>query len=102
MDQAGAGDLNSSCYMFWDICPLTHFRDVPQEQKLDEHILGVLERTLTIPHKACRESAFHGLGHMAKNYPNQVESIIDQFLSVTQLGEDLRTFASKARLGRIL
>ena len=94
--------LNSSCYMFWDICPITYLKDAPDSKEMQDAVLNVLEKILTIEHRACREGAFHGLGEMAYAYPERVREIIDGFLSKAKLDEKLLAYALKAREGNVL
>jgi hypothetical protein len=90
--------LNSSCYMFWDISSLT----VSKAQELQEAVLNVIEKILTIEHRACRESAFHGLSEMFYSRQEAVQEIIDRFLSKTKLDEKLLIYARNAREGSVL
>ncbi len=89
--------LNSSCYMFWDISPLT----VSKTQEIQNAVLNVLEKILTINHRACRESAFHGLSEMFFSRCEEMQKIIDNFLGKTKLDEKLLTYARDAREGRV-
>ena len=89
--------LNSSCYMFWDVCPITSLDDVPEAKEMQDAILNVLEKTLTIEHRACRESALHGLSEMTLWRPESVQEIIDHFLSKTKLDKQLLTYALNVR-----
>jgi hypothetical protein len=94
--------LNSSCYMFWDICPITYLNDVPDSKEMQDAVLNVLEKTLSIEHRACREGAFHGLGEIECTCPERVHEIIDGFLSKTKLDGKLLTYAQDARDGNVL
>ncbi|HUB86480.1 MAG TPA: hypothetical protein VMB22_01205 [Verrucomicrobiae bacterium] len=89
--------LNSSCYMFWDISPLT----VNKTQEIQDIVLDVLEKILTIEHRACRESALHGLSEMFFSRREDAQKIIDDFLGKTKLDEKLLTYARDAREGRV-
>ena len=103
LDEPGANPLNSVCYMWWDILPLSGQPNNPERRKLDQEILGVLESTLQIDSIACRESALHGLGHWQIYYPQQVAKIIDTFLqSQKELPEPLRAYAMNANRGCVL
>jgi hypothetical protein len=90
--------LNSSCYMFWDISPLT----VIEAQEIQDAVLNVLEKILIIEHRACRESALHGLSEMSFSRGEETQKIIDNFLSKTKLDEKLLTYARNAREGNVL
>ncbi len=103
--------LNPSCYMFWDISPITLFWDKnpfvylknPQESKQTQDVaLNVLEKILNIEHRACREGALHGLRHIAYSCPENVREIIDGFLSRNKSDEKLMAYALKAREGMVL
>ncbi len=87
--------LNSSCYMFWDISPLT----VSEAQEIQDAVLNVLEKILTVEHRACRESAFHGLSEMFYSRREAAQEIIDRFLSKTKLDDKLLAYALNAREG---
>jgi hypothetical protein len=90
--------LNSSCYMFWDISPMT----VSEAREIQNAVLNVLGRILTIEHRACRESALHGLSEMYFSRPEAMQEIIGRFLSQTKLDEKLLTYARNAREGNVL
>jgi hypothetical protein len=103
--------LNPSCYMFWDISPITLFWDKnpftylenPQESKQTQGVvLNVLEKILNIEHRACREGALHGLRHIAYSCPENVREIIDSFLCKNKPDEKLLAYALKAREGNVL
>jgi hypothetical protein len=90
--------LNPSCYMFWDISPLT----VVEAKEIQDAVLKVLEKILTIEHRACRESALHGLGEMFFARQEAVQAIIDRFLGRKKLDEKLLAYARTARQGNVL
>ena len=94
--------LNSSCYMFWDLCRFSNLEDMAGQKETQDAVLNVLEKTLTIEHTACREGALHGLGHIANSCPERVCEIIDGFLSKNKLEDKLVAYALKAREGNIL
>ena len=94
--------LNSSCYMFWDLCRFSNLKNMLGDKKTRDAVLNVLEKTLTIEHTACREGALHGLGHIANSCPDNVREIIDSFLSKNTLDDKLLTYALKAREGNVL
>ena len=94
--------LNSSCYMFWDLCRFSNLDDMLENKETQNAILDVLEKSLAIEHKACREGALHGLGHIANTCPEEVRVIIDGFLSRNKLDDKLLAYALKAREGNVL
>jgi len=101
-DEAGAGPLNSACYMWWEIIPICSSKKLGGAAELDAECLGVMERILRIPHVACQESALHGLGHWKFDHPEEVERIIDQFLNRHgNLRPDLISYAKAAKTGCI-
>jgi hypothetical protein len=102
LDEPGAGDLNTSCYMWWDVFPAYGQPDDPDHVELDPEILGVMRRTLALDSVACQESALHGLGHWEMYYPGFVQSAIDEFLRLnTALRPELREYAMNARRGYV-
>ena len=87
--------------MFWDICRFSGLEDLIESKETQDAVLKVLKKILTIEHRACREGALHGLGHIANSCPESVREIIDRFLSKTKLDEKLLTYAHNAREGNI-
>jgi hypothetical protein len=94
--------LNSSCYMFWDMSHLDYTRNGPDSLRMQDAALDVLTKILTIEHRACRESALHGLSGYALTSPERTHQIIDQFLSRTKPDDKLLAYALKAREGNVL
>jgi hypothetical protein len=101
VDEQGA-PLNSSCYMFWDISYLAYFTDTPDGEQMQDAALDVLQKILTIKHRACQESALHGLSEFAFTCPEKTHQIVDQFLSTTKLDDKLLAYALNAREGNVL
>jgi hypothetical protein len=99
---ANANDLNSACYMWFDVL-LDRFR--PQklrEGQLDADLIATLGAILAIPHDACRESALHGIGHWVRHYP-ELAGIVDQFLKNNPaLPPELVAYARDAKAGNVL
>jgi hypothetical protein len=101
-DQSEEGTpLNSSCYMFWDMSYLTCYEDNPEGRQMRDAALKVLEKILTINHRACREGALHGLSEFFFSCPEKMQKIVDDFLSKTKLDEKLLAYARKAREGNV-
>jgi len=94
--------LNASCYMFWDLCLHPNLENMLKRRETRQSVLSVLKKTLGIEHRACREGALHGLGHIAKIYPESVREIIDGFLRRNKLDNKLLAYALKAREGKVL
>lgn len=97
-----SSDLNPICYMFWDVCPLSHLRNASDRKAMEDAVFSVLQKTLTIPHRACREAALHGLGEIAPEYQERIQGIIDSFLRDHRIDEALRAYALQVRDGSIL
>lgn len=102
MNEPGASDLNGICYMFWDVCPLSYLMEIPNQSELEEAVFSVLEQTLLIAHRACREGALHGLGEIACVSPQKVAEMVDRFLANNQIDDTLRSYATQARVGDVL
>lgn len=100
LDEEGSA-LNFICYMFWDECPLCYPDHVPDQSEIENAIFSVLQQTLTINHRACREGALHGLGHMFSSHPEKVRTIIDHLIKDAILDEKLLSYAHNAREGNV-
>ncbi len=102
-DELGATPLNSACYMWWDILPLSERTGVDdRDTLLTDEVLGVLSALLEIPHDACRESAIHGLGHWGL-FHTKARELIEAFLADTRgLRPELVVYAEQAKTGCIL
>src|SRR5258708_18015130 len=73
------------------------------EPELHQATLRVMSEVLDLPSELCRFSALHGLGHWHAHHSEQVEQIVDAFLSRHKdLRPHLLEYASKARLGSVL
>jgi hypothetical protein len=84
--------LDTLCYMRWDIFPFIHAT-----------CLEVMRDSLQLDSLQCWQSAFYGLGHWHRSYPQAVERIIDEFLAQhPSLPAELRRSALQARAGAVL
>jgi hypothetical protein len=101
-DDPGASDLNSICYMFWDVCPLTYLEEAADRSELAEAVFWTLEKTLEIEHRACREGALHGLGHFAYFNRKRAAEIVQRFLRRYCIDPILRRYAESAAVGGVL
>jgi len=102
-DEPGSSPLNSACYMWWDLIPVVPKPGDWARAAFDLAVLEVMERTLSLDSPACQESALHGLGHWASDYPVHVEAIVGRYLKAhSALREDLRRYAQRARKGAVL
>ena len=72
------------------------------EPEIHQATLRVMSEVLELPSELCQFSALHGLGHWHAEHPEQVEQIVDAFLTRHR---DLRPhvieYASEARLGSV-
>jgi hypothetical protein len=85
--------LNSICYMFWDVSPLSNG---------GQEVLQVMENSLYLKNIACVESGLHGLGHRFYYDEQRVEKIIDKFLaSDLKIDDGLIEYAKNARKGYV-
>lgn len=100
---AGLSALNSVCYMWWDISPLYGAMEVDNLQIMSETILNVMKKTLELDSIACQESALHGLGHWKRYFPKETHDTIKNWLDKhPHLSEDLKFYAERAQVGRVL
>lgn len=101
LDQQPSSPLNSICYMFWDVCPISCLCDYPNEQELADACFGVLSETFSLDHVACREAAIHGYGEFKCFYTERVEEALDRVLETGISDPLLREYAHKARYSYI-
>jgi hypothetical protein len=102
LSQEDSGELNSSCYMWWDIMPLYPQSKLASIKACEEVALVVMEEIGNIDSIACKESALHGLGHWNSYYPDQVKLIIKKFiLKNKSISADLLLYAESAAIGQI-
>jgi hypothetical protein len=100
-DEPGASDLNSICYMFWDVCPISNLDKAHDRQELEDAIFWVLENTIKLPHRACIEGGLHGLGEIAYQHEKRVNEVITNFLKTAPLDSTLKGYAERARNGDV-
>lgn len=73
------------------------------EPEIHQATLRVMSEVLDLPSETCQFSALHGLGHWHAHHPEQVEQIVDVFLTQHKdLRPHLIEYASRARLGSVL
>lgn len=99
--EPGANALNYTCYMLWDISPLSYWERSPERPIFYRAVCDVLEHALKSPNRACVESGLHGLGHIYSSYPERVEEVIDRYLNAAKPPDELRQYAINARRGYI-
>lgn len=61
-----------------------------------------MSEVLDLPSELCQFSALHGLGHWHAHHPEQVEQIVDAFVTEQRPQPHLIEYASRARLGSVL
>ncbi len=95
--------LNSACFMWWDLLPLdATWPEGRLPEPIHAEALAVLAELLDISHDACRESALHGLGHLAFFHP-EVAAVVDAFIERSpDLRPELLDYARAARVGHVL
>ena len=72
-------------------------------QALHLAALETMAKILEFDSLACQESALHGLGHWHRIFPQQIESLIDEFLLLhSGARPQLLTYARAARGGCVL
>ncbi len=85
----------SAFFMWWD-----HFNSGRQNPVLGTVAIGVLQQILSLPNRACKEAALHGLNHLVPD--TRVAAIIDGYLD--ENGQSLSTeeiaWASLCRDGK--
>ncbi len=102
--QRALSKLNYICYMFWDITPLRIWTGLDQNETeiYNKTIANIMKTTLQLTNPACVESALHGLGHLALNYPKISVPIIDKYLANKKnKNQSLINYAKAARTGII-
>jgi hypothetical protein len=73
------------------------------EPEIHQATLSVMTKVLNLPSETCQFSALHGLGHWHGEHPEQVERIVDAFLTRHKdLSPHVVEYASRARLGSVL
>ena len=111
LDEPGANGLNAVCYMLWDVTPINFFRTTEHRltpeataasRPMAEAVFSVLEHALHAENIASVESGLHGLGHMACDWPSEVNAIIDLYRR-RRPNHDPRilTYADLARRGLV-
>ncbi|OAP42707.1 hypothetical protein AU381_16190 [Sinorhizobium glycinis] len=103
IDEPGAAPLNAVCYMWWDEFPCLALADDPTFDLMHRAAIGVMRRTLRLDSIACQEAALHGLGHWARNRPDEVAASIDEFLGDGRSKRaEIVSYARSARCGCVL
>lgn len=102
LEEETAGPLNSMAYLWWDLFPLRPDIDSPDNLAIDDLVLGLLDRVLSLRSDACRESALHGLARWQAKYPERVQETIDRFIWAERgIRTPLRNYAYAARHGDV-
>ena len=101
LSEAGS-ELNLICYMLWDVSPLGWPPEDDPKGVIEKALLNLLERVMHLPHRACIESALHGLGELQRRYPEKVQAIIQPRLASLDQDKELLQYALNAQEGNIL
>ncbi len=103
LDEKSDSPLNEVCYMWWDVFPYRFISQSAARAELGGECLAVMEFAIGLDSVACRESALHGLGHWAKDYPDLVRRVIDDFIKMNPNERpELLAYAQRAREGGVL
>jgi hypothetical protein len=95
--------LNTCCYMWWDEFPCIALPDDPDSELLHHAAIDAMSRILALDSPACQEAALHGLGHWARQRPQQVEAAVDAYLgNGLEKRVELEAYARSARCGCVL
>jgi hypothetical protein len=82
---------------------LSNVLELEIEPEIHQATLRVMSEVLDLPSETCQFSALHGLGHWHAHHPEQVEQIVDAFLTRHKdLRPDPIEYALRARLGSVL
>ena len=100
LDREYTEPLNGICYMWWEVITWGWAADDADGKRLREADLAAMEKVLQLPNPACKESALHGLGHMAHR-SDRAAAMIDRFLTDTDAEPELLQYARAARTGCI-
>lgn len=93
--------LNTICYMLWDVSPLGWPRDHLLAPAIEAALFGVLSHALDLSHRACAESALHGLGELQCRYPSRVAAVIKPRLPRLAADKALHRYALSALEGMV-
>jgi hypothetical protein len=98
-----ADDLESVCFMWWDLWPDREPRKGSADRgAVESAVLDALTAIAALPSVACIESALHGLGHQHARHPGRTEEIVDALLKrANGLPTDLVRYAEAARRGAV-
>jgi hypothetical protein len=89
--------------MWWDPMPVYGGPILADRQALHLAALEAMATILKLDSLPCRESALHRLGHWHGIFPQQIESLIDEFLSLNANARpELLAYARSAQCGCIL
>ncbi len=96
-------ELESFCYMIWDVSPLSYCENNDQKDRFYSAIAEVMEYALSLNNIACKESALHGLGHLISppHYP-RAKDIIQNFIDKNKNADPrIIKYAEQAKTGMI-
>jgi hypothetical protein len=93
--EAGGDSLNYSCYMLWDVSPLSYWERSKDRGVFYAAVCDVLEHALRCANRACVESALHGLGHTFRTIPTGWKRSWTPFWKAAK--PDIRSFTSMLR-----
>lgn len=87
--------LNDFVFMLWD--------SGPGDERVERELVSMLGDVLFVRHAAVQQSALHGLGHLQLDFPVEVATAVDRYLSSDgPVSDALRAYAAQARRGEVL
>lgn len=94
--EEAANPLNEFVYMLWDLPP-------PGGEGVERELVSMLGDVLFVRHGAVQESALHGLGHLQLDFPVEVATVVDRYLSSDRpVSDAMRAYAARARRGEVM
>jgi hypothetical protein len=94
----GTKPLDSICYMLWDLA----IHDKVLDAEIGREAVNTLARIITIPSIACQQSALHRLGHLVDDARIGCDIIQKYLDDHPVLRGDIRKYAERALLGKVL
>ncbi|MFN0135369.1 MAG: hypothetical protein ACKVS9_04540 [Phycisphaerae bacterium] len=99
MQAINADKLESAIYMIWDMNYVEGAAMSDGWPHLVEPCFEVLQAALDCRSAACKISALHGLGHLARYHPDRVRKMAGKAASNSNLPKWIREYAAAAREG---
>lgn len=94
-----ASPLNTICFMWWDLLPLSSRIDASNDKQIRNVALETLQRTLRLASWPCQEAALHGFGHYKSWDLSLTSGAINAYLARNDIPPELRSYAAHVRDG---